>query len=250
MSVTLIFRDGKRVGIAPADDQGIGVLTWFHANVLALSMDHALKHEGFSVETVDEVDCGEVADLIDAVCARKGVTMVAEFVPLSQSRNAKSGAGGKPWRSLNWRVTIKNGFGREIITTDYSQGEGWAPTSKLSAAALAAAATRLRRSESYAKSLLLDHELETGRTAKATFGGVQSGQPITPRLSDVMHSLALDADVLDAADFESWASDLGYDTDSRSAEAIYRAGLEIAIKLRAGLGSAFLDELRLAARFN
>jgi hypothetical protein len=65
-----------------------------------------------------------------------------------------------------------------------------------------------------------------------------------------MQSLVRDADALHSAGFDDWAADYGYDTDSRKAESIYRACLEIGQKLRAGLGQALLDELRLAAQFN
>lgn len=44
-----------------------------------------------------------------------------------------------------------------------------------------------------------------------------------PTVADVLSCLALDASVLKAMTFEDWASDLGYDTDSRQAEATYRA---------------------------
>ncbi|TIW00620.1 MAG: hypothetical protein E5V77_09360 [Mesorhizobium sp.] len=71
-----------------------------------------------------------------------------------------------------------------------------------------------------------------------------------PSIGDVLQSLARDSDVLDAGGFESWAADYGYDTDSRAAESIYRACLEIAMKLRAGLGESLLAEIRLAASFN
>ena len=39
---------------------------------------------------------------------------------------------------------------------------------------------------------------------------------------------------------------LGYDPDSRKAEGIYRACLELALKLRNGLGEKLLAELREA----
>lgn len=97
--------------------------------------------------------------------------------------------------------------GREILTTDYSAGIAHAP--------------------SYPK---------LGR-----------GTPILPDSLDVLHSLISDSDVLDAGGFESWASDFGYDADSRKAESIYRACLDIALKLRAGIGEAGLATLREAA---
>ena len=48
----------------------------------------------------------------------------------------------------------------------------------------------------------------------------------------------------DGYPIEGWAADLGYDTDSRSAEQTYRACLEIGLKMRNGLGDAQLRALR------
>jgi hypothetical protein len=66
----------------------------------------------------------------------------------------------------------------------------------------------------------------------------------TPDATDVLSSLCTDASVLDSSGFEDWASEFGYDTDSRQAESTYRACLEIALKLRAAIGDAALSELR------
>lgn len=253
MTVHLITRDAKRIGIAPHDNAGLGALTWFHINVHAYSMDHATTHEGYGVETVEEVDCHDVESLINAICERKGVTMESTFVPFSQSRNAKpdSAMGGKPWRSLNWRVTIKRA-GREILTTDYAQGEGHAPASKKTAAQMETAARVMGRPVSVARAAMVDHEIETGHVARGFSSlGLSKGADVpAPSIGDVLQSLARDSDVLDAGGFEEWAGEFGYDTDSRSAEATYRACLEIATKLRAGLGESLLSEIRLAASFN
>lgn len=50
--------------------------------------------------------------------------------------------------------------------------------------------------------------------------------------------------MLDSSTFEEWANEFGYDPDSRKAEVIYRACLEIALKLRNGLGEDRLRDLR------
>ena len=71
-----------------------------------------------------------------------------------------------------------------------------------------------------------------------------------PALGDVLHSLALDSRVLDEGGFENWAESLGYSTDSRRAESIYRECVEIATKLRGALGGRVLEEMQLAGEFN
>lgn len=240
MQLAIIYRDGKRIGLADAAPQGIGLIQWFHTNCAAYSMDHAIQHEGYSVEYVDEIDCRDVESLIGDICARAGVTMQADFVPFSQSRNAKPRKDGTVWRSLNWRVRL---FHRRssapILETDYAQGEGHAPAYK---------AARNPSRMSVDERAALDRELEEGRTASPRHA---FRKPIpAPSIGDVMQSLAMDSDVLDHAGFEDWARDYGYDTDSREAESIYRACIEIATKIRAGLGGHLLAEIRLAASFN
>lgn len=253
MTVSLILRDGARIGIAEHDDAGLGVLAWFHANLHGASMAHYLEHEGYSVETLEDVDCHDVESLIAAICKRTGVTMESTFVPFSQSRHAK---GDKPWRSLNWEITIKR-HGRHVGTAQYAQGEGFAPASK----ANPIAGGMRGHSASYTKALrnnAISREIETGRIHNFgdhwqtdTDGTRDTRKPIpAPSIGDVMQSLARDCDVLDAGGFEQWAGELGYDTDSRAAESTYQACLEIAMKLRAGLGEKLLAEIRLAALFN
>lgn len=202
-----------------------------------------------------------------ATAAALGLTMAAEFVPFSQSRNAKPREDGKVWRSLNWRVTINrgrpdiNGPGpgpttQVVLTTDYSAGDGHTPSGKR------------RKPFGVSKSDRdLEHmiawECEHGRPAGgARFnhsGGPDGrgawegyakpgGKPLLPDFADVLSSLVMDSDVLEVGGFEEWARDLGYDTDSRKAEETYRACLEIALKLRAAIGDAGLQALRDAAQ--
>lgn len=61
-------------------------------------------------------------------------------------------------------------------------------------------------------------------------------------------SLILDAGVIGHANFEDWASEFGYDTDSRKAEKIYRDCLATALKLRNGLSEKVLAELQDASQ--
>lgn len=232
------------IGAAPHDEQGLGVLAWFHANVHAYSMAHAIDHEGYSVsEPMDDIDCREVAPILERVAERLGLAMSAEFVPFSLSRNAKPDATGKVWRSLNWRVSITGRHGRPIVT-DYSQGEGYAP---------AATVNPKRWENARQKSLAVKIELEHGKWAQPSVNGTAhvTARPINPpAFGDVLQSLARDSDVIDAGSFESWAADFGYDTDSRAAEATYRACLDHAVALRSLIGQHALDELRLIAAFN
>jgi hypothetical protein len=81
---------------------------------------------------------------------------------------------------------------------------------------------------------------ETGRAGN--FGA----RVKAPDIRDVLYSLSMDADVLESASFEDWASNFGYDADSRKAEGIYQACLKIALQLRQLVGDAGLAQLREA----
>ncbi|HEX5016584.1 MAG TPA: hypothetical protein VFX15_03240 [Actinomycetes bacterium] len=69
-------------------------------------------------------------------------------------------------------------------------------------------------------------------------------QPTPPTAADVLDSLASDASAWEnARNFEDFANDLGYDTDSRKAEKIYNACGEVAKSLRHFLGNAAYQAL-------
>lgn len=180
-----------------------------------------------------------------AAMAKHGITVTAEFVPWSQSRNK-----GEKSPSLNWRVTVCQDKAvcnppleppaerRAILTTDYSAGMGHCPSYNNPDHGRPGFM-------SLARDAAIRHECESGTKADGRFRKTRLDGP---KPADVMHSLISDSDVIDHPTYESWASDLGYDEDSRKGEAIYRACLEIALKLRAGLGESVLAELRAAAQ--
>lgn len=160
------------------------------------------------------------------------LTMETEFVPFSQSRNKNE---TQPF--LNWRVKILR-RGREFIATDYMAGNGHCPAGKLN----------IR--DPYGRRLTIAKECETGKPHKwhnnmATPWPV-SKDFIQPKIEDVLYSLTMDADAIEYPTYEEWAGNLGYEADSRKGESIYRACLEIGLKLRAAIGEAGLTALREA----
>lgn len=61
-------------------------------------------------------------------------------------------------------------------------------------------------------------------------------QGVKPSLEDVLHSLLSDGEAFfNAQSFEDWASEYGYETDSRKAEAIYRECDNIGRKIAAAV---------------
>jgi len=162
---------------------------------------------------------------VHAVAESLGLTMSAKFVPWSLSRNA-----GEKLPSLNWKVTILH-KGRAFLTTDYMSGCGHCPSYKVPI-------KELGHANSIDRTNAIKKECETGRG--------KHGQVLEPELADVLHSLAMDSSALDASGFEDWAAEYDYDTNSRAAEATYKACLDIGLKLRAALGDAGFQALREA----
>jgi hypothetical protein len=160
-----------------------------------------------------------------------GLTIRSEFVPWSRSRNAK-----QKDRSLNWRVTLVRD-GRDVLTTDYSAGIGHCPSYRNIPGSV----------HSLDKAAAIDLETELGKEQRGKLS-LYSGNPILPDTCDVVYSLVQDADVLNHSRFEEWASNLGYNPNSRAAEAIYRTSLEIALALRNSIGDAGLAKLSEACR--
>ena len=183
------------------------------------------KHKEF--EDAEKVKADRHA-LIQAL----GLEYKAVFVPFSQSRNK-----AEKHTSLNWVITLAKG--RQTLQTDYMQGCAHVPEYN----------QRERTADTRWYSDYIVHVCETGRyVPRATYEhvrGIWKGQPVpAPLLTEVLYSLVMDSDVLDAGTFEQWAGDLGYDTDSRKAENIYRACLENALRLRVMIGDANLVKLR------
>ena len=166
----------------------------------------------------------------DAIAAL-GLTLRAEFVPWSQSRNK-----GEKDRTLNWRVTLLRN-GREVLTTDYGQGIGHLPGYSPRTVDKIGAESLYHDACEQGRALMVDHTKWPVRLGAKLAG---------PDACDVINSLVLDSDVLNYSTFEEWASEFGYDPDSRKGEAIYRACLVIALKLRNGIGEAGMTQLREA----
>lgn len=179
---------------------------------------------------------------LDAAIASLGLEYSVVFVPQNESRNKSN---EEP--SLNWEITLKRG-GKLVAKTDYMQGIGHVPGYPMGLEG------RNRSLDEDKLLRLFQHAAVDGRYP-AHMGPnavkryrVMATMPMKqlpkPELRDVLYSLVSDSDVLESSGFEDWASNLGYDTDSRKAEAIYNSCIEIALKLKALIGQANLDKLR------
>lgn len=162
-----------------------------------------------------------------------GITVDLKFVPFSQSRSYKKGYKTTEL-NLNWEATIRHN-GRDILTTDYSAGCGHMDCVKNYNPKIHGVKYSIVHADCMA------FEAEKGKLATPARWG---SKPIpTPEAVDVLYCLVLDSDALEY-DFEEWAANFGYDTDSRKAEEIYRACLDIGLKLIRAIGSERLRELR------
>lgn len=182
-----------------------------------------------------DLDYKEARAALAALMESAGLTIAAEFVPLSKSRNASEKS-----PTLNWRVTLSKG-GRPVYTGDYSAGCAHCPGYKT--------ATYAKREGRE----VVARECETGRPHiwRDEFRAavrISGGLPIMPDSVDVFSSLVMDSDAIDYATYEDFAGDFGYDPDSRKGESVYRACLEIALKLRAAMGDSLLAKARDLAR--
>lgn len=153
---------------------------------------------------------------IDSVLGHNAVECASIFIPQSMSRNSDAKE-----HTLNWRVSFRrNG---QILTVDYQQGIGHVPGYKV---------PRTLYDEKQ-----LGKPWETGK-----FGGPYGRRDLPkPHPADVLYSIVMDDPHEEA--FENWAGNFGYSTDSRKAEAIYRACIEQTRSAERVLGRKLLDEI-------
>lgn len=166
---------------------------------------------------------------LDVAIAMLGLEYKAEFVPQRLSRNS-----GDKQPSLNWRVTISKDS--KPLTTDYMQGIGHLPKPNMA---------RARDGGPWTVGMLARRGADAAQRGEYDTGsGFCFKKVPAPLLRDVLYSLVRDADVLGADGFEDWASDYGYDVDSREAEATYNECVKSARALQRVLGRQAIEQLR------
>lgn len=150
---------------------------------------------------------------VNSVLESLGITTAATYIP------HKTPAGETP--QLRWRVSVRRN-GLEIYSTEYSAGCACAPSYK----GIRSHATEAVR-----------RECETGVRHDGR------GEVPSPSTADVLYCLLSDAQASDAGSFEEWAGDLGYDTDSRAAERVYKACMDVAAALSKAFTAAERETL-------
>ena len=145
-----------------------------------------------------------------------GVDIEATYVP------HKTAAGESP--TLRWIVSVRRN-GRPFYETTYSAGCAHSPEYMRHGGRVTSAVVS---------------ECETG----VVYGTHATPVP-PPDAADVVHSLIMDASTTDE-EFEDWASNYGYDPDSREAERIYKACRLTAAALRRAFTRDELTQLEEA----
>lgn len=133
--------------------------------------------------------------------AKHRLTMEAIYRPINGDPFTKN-KNGYTWKPFSYEVKIRSQDGKREFGTSYTMGPGHSPA--------------WNKANSIPGAMTV-HKLDQMRRAYTE----RQGRP-APNLPDVLESLALDFQgVADLQTFEAWASDYGYNPDSREAERIY-----------------------------
>lgn len=131
-------------------------------------------------------------------CAAREIAYGVEFIPKKQPKEKSP--------QLHWRITLSRRS--HTMSCEYKQGMGH----------VVGYAQQNRPNQEACRATC-----ETGKLYKVTDSCVwetHKDQP-PPHLANVLYALVSEADVMNYLGFEDWASNLGYDPDSRQAEKIY-----------------------------
>lgn len=156
------------------------------------------------------------------------LTMTATHVPSEVEKEISKS-------QVRWKIGLERG--RQKYETDYSTGiahlKGYRQDMKFS---------------TVHNHGVLEECLSKGKSIHPNYikPGSYKLSVIPPELDDVLSCLMMDAEALEYADFEDWATSYCYDVDSREAERIYNACLKTALALRGMFGEEGLRKLRMA----
>lgn len=178
---------------------------------------------------------------IQEFIAKHAIAMSCVALPSRTDRVARQSEQDKKWdrEAGHYLLTFTGAGSKTDFATPYSVGVGiidaWMQEKNLSAIA-GFAAEAVRAGLKGNRSVWAQDALAAAR-AKARLRYV-------PDAASVLDNCASDAwGVENARSFEDWASEYGYDPDSRSVEAVYQACQRQAQALRSWLGAAAFAEL-------
>ena len=177
--------------------------------------------------------------------ATAGAALAARMAELGLTVDAVKAP--KPGDMFHFAVTVKRN-GRHVLGTTYRCGKGHAIDRTTGKPFPWVGGKRTNKQRDIDDAI--NRAIESGQNERSGRSvGIRDVLWPAPDGADILWCLLSDASALDCGTFEEWASDLGYDTDSRKAEKTYRACLAIGLALRAALGNdelAALQELAAA----
>lgn len=164
-------------------------------------------------------------DRLDLI-SRLGLKVESTYKPHGKTPDKY---GGQDY--LCWDVRLLH-RGRLVVETEYSAGQGHCPSYR-------------QGKLSIDERKRIELECKYGKHVREfSPSHFRTDKPIIPDTLDAVSCLLSDASALNCPSFESWADELGMDTDSRRVEQTYRQCLDIGLRLRAALGEQGLKELR------
>lgn len=187
---------------------------------------------------LEVLDHKQAESNLSAAMVEHKISIKSRFVPQSLSRNSTE---TRP--TLNWKITVEVN-GRAILETDYSAGIGHIP------------GYRFNMRERVGVRDFIREICETGRYPSGYGFAIGRGDSGVKRWSGILpvdevtafSCLLMDSDVLDYSNFQEWAENMGFDSDSRKAESMYRDCLNIALTLRSALGEKSCMKMRECAQ--
>lgn len=178
-----------------------------------------------------------------------GVTVESTYQGV-QREPADKKTGEPGWLHFAFAVTVKRASRLHGIKTPYKLGVGHVKLPPVPSFEMVDAVGDRPAAEKVLAVLHRGKRIRPlyEREERAIYDAAARKQGLAPKPADVLHSLLMDGDAFfDGMTFEDWCGNLGYDTDSRKAEATYRACDEIGRRLTWMFSEDELAQLREAA---
>ncbi len=172
-------------------------------------------------------DFAQLKEQIQSILDNAGIEMAAQYVPSEYDPKSKE------FQGIKWKIVFKSKRGE--FATNFTQGIGHLPN--------------YPKTGKMPVDILEDikHTLQTGKICRHIGNQILKfgGKPISPpHPADVISCLLTDSSAEDYATFEDWANEMGYDPDSRKAEAIWQACLETSRNMNRVIGHDVIEALR------
>lgn len=167
----------------------------------------------------------DTQNTLPEILAALGVTVESAYQGVQREPGDKK-TGEPGWLHIAFDVTVKRAGRPAVIETPYKLGVGHV---KLPAApsfemihVVGDHATAGNILDALRRGKRIRPEYE--REERAIYDAAARKQGLAPKPADVLHSLLADGEAFfNGQTFEDWAANLGFDPDSRKAEAAYRA---------------------------